>query len=177
MIIPCARQLPFLINGLSFLQTTITNAQFNNLILIGTALILGAKFNLSEINRMWLKEKAVSTLSEFLSDAKFSTYEMQQLYFMRLFKMYKIKRGYFIIDDTIKHHTKFCKFIHGVSVIFDHACGANLKATCIVFLYWNDGNGKNFFWIFGYSTKKMTKHNGCEEKNILILKSMILQLQ
>ncbi len=157
MKIPCARQLPFLINGLFFLQTAITNAQFNNLILIGTALILGAKFNLSEISRMWLKEKAFSTLSEFLSDAKFSTYEMQQLYFMRLFKMYKIKHGYFIIDDTIKHHTKFCKFIHGVSVIFDHACGANLKATCIVFLYWDDGKGQKFFLDFRIFYKKDDK--------------------
>jgi len=102
----------------------------------GTALILGAKFNLSEINRMWLKEKSVSALSEFLSNAKFSTYEMQQLYFMRLFKIYKIKRCYFIINDTLKHHTKFRKCIQGVSVIFDHAFGTNLKATCIVFLYW-----------------------------------------
>ncbi len=80
MKIPCTRELPFLINGLSFLHPAMTNAQFNNLILIGTALILGAKFNLSEINRMWLKKKGIITLSEFLSDAKFSTFEMQQLY-------------------------------------------------------------------------------------------------
>jgi hypothetical protein len=154
MKIPCANKLPFLVSGLAFLQPALTNAQFENLILIGTALILGAKFNLSEINRMWLKDKAVSTLSEFLSDAKFSTFEMQRLYFLRLFKLYKIKRGYFIVDDTIKHHTKFCKWIHGVSVIFDHALGTNLKATCIVFLYYSDGNGQKFFLDFRVFYKK-----------------------
>ena len=40
----------------------------------------------------------------------------------------------------MKHHTKFCKWIHGVFVLFDHAFGTNLKATCIVFLYYSDGN-------------------------------------
>ncbi len=162
MKIPCAGQLSFLISGLSFLQPALSTAQLNNFILIGTALILGAKFNLSEINRMWLKEKSVSALSEFLSDAKFSTYEMQQLYFMRLFEIYKIKRGYFLIDDTIKHHSKFCQCIHGVSVIFDHAVGTNLKATCIVFLYWTDGNGQKFFLDFRIFYKKR-KEDGKKE--------------
>jgi hypothetical protein len=62
---------------------------------------------------MWLKEKNISMLSEFLSDAKLSTDEMQQFY--------KIKEGYFIIDDTMVHHTKFYKWIHRVSILFDHA--------------------------------------------------------
>jgi len=142
MKIPCAKQLPFVLCGLSFLQPVLTNIQFENLTLIATALILGAKFNLSEITYMWLKEKGISTLSEFLSDSKFSTYEMQQLYLLQVLNKYKIRRGYFIIDDTMKHHTKFCKWIHGVSVIFDHAFGTNLKATCIVFLYYSDGMNK-----------------------------------
>ena len=45
------------------------------LILIASALVLGSKFQLTEISRMWLKEKSISALSEFLSDAKFSTIE------------------------------------------------------------------------------------------------------
>jgi len=142
MKIPCAKQLPFVLYGLSFLQPALTSIQFENLTLIATALILGARFNLSEISYMWLKEKAISTLSEFLSDSKFSTYEMQQLYIMQILSKYKIRRGYFIIDDTMKHHTKFCMWIHGVSVIFDHVFGTNLKATCIVFLYYSDGMNK-----------------------------------
>jgi hypothetical protein len=73
MNIPCVNRLPFIVLGLSFLQPALTNAQFNNLTLIATALVLGAKFSLTQINLMWLKERSVSTLSWFMSDAKFST--------------------------------------------------------------------------------------------------------
>ena len=155
MKIPCAKKLSFVVHGFSFLEVALTNAQYQNLVLIATALILGAKFNLSEISRMWLKDKSVSALSEFLSDAKLSTNEMQQLYLLRVLHLYKIKDGYFLIDDTMKHHTKFCKWIHGVSVIFDHALGTNLKATCIVFLYYSNGGSKKFFVDFRIYYKKV----------------------
>jgi len=133
MKIPCTKELPFIISGLSFLQPELTNIQFQNLTLIATALILGAKFNLTQISIMWLKDKSVSALSEFLSDAKISTYEMQKLYLMNVLRKYEIKRGYFIIDDTMNHHTKLCKWIHGASVIFDHVTNSNENATCVIF--------------------------------------------
>lgn len=158
MKIPCATHIPFVVSGLSFLQAELTASQFQNLTMIATALILGAKFNLSEIRRMWLREKAVSTLSYFLSDAKFCTSKMQHLYALQVLDLYKIKTGYFIIDDTMKHHTKFCRWIHGVFVLFDHAIGTNLKATCIVFLYYTDGDAIKFpitFRIFYQDTDKM----------------------
>jgi len=139
MKVPCANRIPFIVAGLSFLQPTITNCQFNNLTLIATALILGAKFNLTEISRMWLKEKSISTLSHLLSDAKFYIPEMEMLYIKRIQQIYTISDGYFLIDDTMKHHTNFCKWIHGVFVLFDHAARTNVKATCITVLYYNDG--------------------------------------
>ena len=148
MKLPCAKQIPFIVCGLSFLQTAMTNIQYQNLTLIATALVLGSKFNLTEISFMWLKEKSVSALSEFLSDAKFSTDEMQHLYLLRTMHLYNITSGYFIVDDTMLHHTKFCKWIHGVSFLFDHGLGATLKATCVVFLYFNDGKGQKFFIDF-----------------------------
>jgi hypothetical protein len=46
---------------------------------------------------MWLKEKSVSTLSEFLSDAKLSTDEMQQFY--------KIKEGSDEICNAYRTHS------------------------------------------------------------------------
>ncbi len=161
MKLPCAKHIPFIVCGLSFLQTALTNIQYQNLTLIATALILGSKFNLTEISRMWLKEKSVSALSEFLSDAKLSTDEMQQLYLLRTLNLYKINYGYFIIDDTMVHKSKFCKWVHGVSILFDHAFGTNLKATCVTFLYFNDGNGKKFFIdfrIFYQEDSKMPWH-------------------
>jgi len=65
MKIPCANYISFIVCGLSFLKPALTDIQFQNLTLIATALVLGAKFNLTEISRMWLKEKSVSALSEF----------------------------------------------------------------------------------------------------------------
>jgi hypothetical protein len=93
MKLPCAKQIPFVVCGLSFLQPAMTNIQYQNLTLIATALILGSKFNLTEISLMWLKEKRFSALSEFLSDAKLSTDQMQQLYLLRIRQLYKIKCG------------------------------------------------------------------------------------
>jgi len=139
MQIPCAKRLPFIVAGLTFLQPALTNAQFNNLTAIATALVLGGKFCLSSINRMWLGEKCVSTLSYFFSHAKFSTAEMQHLYALQVMHLYKLQDGYYCIDDTMKHHTNYCKWIHGVFVLFDHAIKTNLKATCVVVLYYNDG--------------------------------------
>lgn len=97
MKIPCAKSLPLLVSGLSFLQPALTNIQYQNVILIATALILGSKFNLTEISCLWLKKKSVSTISEFLSDAKLSTSEMQHLYMLQMLSRYKIKHGYFIL--------------------------------------------------------------------------------
>jgi len=89
MKIPCVMRLPFIIYGLSFLQTELTRIQFENLTLIATDLVLGDKFSLSGISRMWLKEKCVSTLSYFMSEAKFSTSQMQHLYILTQLATYK----------------------------------------------------------------------------------------
>lgn len=139
MTIPCVQRLSFVVAGLSFLQPALTRIQYDNLTLIATALILGSGFNLSKISRMWLAEKSISTLSYFLSDAKFSTQEMQMLYIMQIPKVYKIKKCFYIIDDTLNHHSRFCKWIHGVFVLFDHVLGTNVRALCIVTLYLSDG--------------------------------------
>ena len=161
MRLPCAKPLPFIFLGLSFLQPGLTNCQFNNMTLIATALVLGSGFNLSSISRMWLEDKVVSTLSSFLSDAKFCVPELQSLYAKRIQQVYDIQQGYFLIDDTMKHHSKFCKWIHGVYVLFDHAVGTNLKATCIVFLYYSDGCLIKFpisFRIYYQETSKIPSH-------------------
>lgn len=159
MKIPCVDRLPFIVVGLSFLQAELTPIQFNNLTMIATALVLGSKFNLTEISRMWLSEKCVSTLSHFMSDAKFSTSEMQNLYILNALKVYKIRGGNFIIDDTMKHHTNFCKWIHGVSILFDHALKTNLKACCVVVLYYNDGATMKFPIDFRIYYQEKSKSN------------------
>jgi len=157
MKVPCAKRLSLVVCGLTFLQPALTNIQFDNLTMIATALILGSRFCLTEISRMWLSEKSISTFSYFLSDAKFSIQEMQMLYIRRALEVYKIKKGFFIIDDTMEHHSSFCKFIHGVFILFDHALNTNLKVICIVALYYSDGVFIKFpisFRIFYKSTGK-----------------------
>ena len=163
MKIPCAERLPFIVTGLTFLQPALTNAQFYNLTMVATALVLGGKFSLSAINRMWLGDKCVSTLSHFFSHAKLSTTEMQNLYALQIMHLYKLQDGYYCIDDTMKHHTNFCKCIHGVFVLFDHALKTNLKAICIVVLYYNDGGIIKFpiaHRIYYQDTKNMPWQNG-----------------
>ncbi|MCK5228949.1 MAG: transposase [Desulfobulbaceae bacterium] len=158
MKIPCAKRLPFIVCGLSFFQPALTNTQVDNLTLVATALVLGARFYLTDISRLWLKKKAVSTLSYLFSDAKFSTDEMQMLYLLQMMKTYNITHGYFLIDDTMKHHTKFCKWIHGVFTLFDHALQTNLKAICVVALYYCDGKQIQFpitFRIYYKGTGKL----------------------
>ena len=163
MKIPCAERLPFILTGLAFLQPALTNAQFYNLTLVATALVLGGKFSLSAFNRMWLGDKCVSTLSYFFSHAKFSTTEMQELYALQMMHLYKLQDGYYCIDDTMKHHTNFCKWIHGVCVLFDHALKTNLKAICVVVLYYNDGGIIKFpiaHRIYYQNTNNMPWQNG-----------------
>jgi len=163
MKVPCAKRLSFIVMGLSFLQPALTNIQLYNLTLIATALVLGAKFSLTEISRMWLKEKTVSTLSYLLSDAKFYIPEMEILYAKRVQEVYRITDGYYSIDDTMKHHSNFCKWIHGVFVLFDHAAKTNLKAICIVVLYYNDGGFIKFpvgFRIYHKDTNNMPWQRG-----------------
>ena len=157
MKIPCAERLAFVVSGLAFLQPALSNAQFYNITLVVTALVLGSRFHLTEISLMLLKEKSISTLSYLFSDAKFCTHEMQMLHLLHMRNTYKIKDGYFLIDDTMKHHTKFCKWIHGVFVLFDHALNINLKATCIVFLYYSDGKTIKFPIAFRIYYKQTTE--------------------
>lgn len=47
--------------------------------------------------------------------------------------------GYFILDDTLNHHTRLCQWIHGGCVLGDHVLHTHLKAVCIVVRYDSDG--------------------------------------
>ncbi len=57
----------------------------------------------------------------------------------------------------------FCKWIHGVFVLFDHALKTTLKATCVVVLYYTDGGIIKFpicFRIYYQDTDNMPWQNG-----------------
>ena len=130
MKIPCVERPEWLVVGLSFLQPAMTAIQWNKLILIATALVLGSRFNLSEISRMWLKAKGVSTLSYFFSEINISISEMQKLYAVQVMQTYSLSEGYYIIDDTMQHHSRFCRWIHGVCCLYDHVLHTNIQSKC-----------------------------------------------
>ena len=121
MNIPCVKRLAWVVTGVVFVQSALTAIQYANLTMIATALLLGSGFHLSAISRMWLKEKCVSTLSYFFSDAKIDTGELQTRYAKHALTVYNVVWGYYILDDTLNHHTRLCTWIHGVCVLFDHA--------------------------------------------------------
>lgn len=102
MNIPCVKRLAGVVSGLVFVQRALTAIQFDNLTLIATALILGSSFNLSAISRIWLREKCVSTLSYFFSDAKIAPAALQTRYAKHALRVYKIVGGYVILDDTLE---------------------------------------------------------------------------
>ena len=174
MSVPCTQRLFFIVSGLAFLQPVLTRIQFDNLTLVATALVLGSSFNLSSICHIWLKEKCVSTLSYFFNDAKIRIIELQSTYAKHALTKYAIENGNYIIDDTMQHHSFLCKSIHGVCVLFDHALKTNLKAVCIVALYYSDGilikfpiafriyykeNGKKMSWQRGKEFKHKKKYD------------------
>ena len=140
MNIPCVKKVFYIVSGLAFLQPALTRIQFDNLTLVASALVLGSSFNLTSISYMWLKAKCVSTLSYFFNDTMLNIVNLQNLYAKNALSKYSLESGYFIIDDTMQHHTNLCKCIYGVCVMFDHALKTNLKAVCIVVLYYSDGN-------------------------------------
>ena len=140
--------------------------------MIATALVLGSRFKLTDFSLMWLGAKKISTLSYFFSDSKLSISEMNSRFAQKIQHLYPLSEGggYFLIDDSMKHHSIFCKLIYGVFWLFDHALKTNLKAICIVVLYYSDGALIKFpigFRIFHKeSGAKMPwqKSNACEHR-------------
>jgi SRSO17 transposase len=137
----------------------ITAVPLENLKMMATALVLGKKFRLSEISRMWLKEKSVNAFSHFLAAARLPMEQMKSAYYRMLQKVLPLTKGFFIIDDTLEHHSKMCRFIFGVQKHFDHVLGKMVKAECLVFLYYSLGVIKfPIGWRIYYRNSGKTKN-------------------
>ena len=166
MMVPIIELLGFIQSGFQFLNAELSALQLENLMMIGNGLLLGSKFNLSEIHRLWLKKKSINAFSHFLSHSKLRLDNLTLLYHRMLIASYgdHLKGGRFIIDDTMEHHSKLCQYIHGVFAHFDHALGTHLKAKCLVFLYYQEAGLVKFpiGWRIYYK-------NGSKSKNELAL--------
>lgn len=166
MMVPIPQLLVFIQSGFHFLSAELSALQLENLMMIGNGLLLGSKFNLSEIHRLWLKKKSVNAFSHFLSHAKIRFKALASLYHQMLLETYSdhLKGGRFIIDDTMEHHSKLCQYIHGVFTHFDHGLGTHLKAKCLVILYYQEAGIVKFpiGWRIYYK-------DGSKSKNELAL--------
>ena len=138
MIIPQVKPIKFVQEAISAaLSSVVSKPQLQNFILLISSVLLGQKFNLSFIQRLLLDNKSDNAFSWFLSHSKLDVQKIWNALLAYAIQRFKIKDclGRFIIDDTLQKHSKFCKFIEGISSLFDHASGSYVKGKCFVFLY------------------------------------------
>lgn len=161
MQLPNVDILDMIRQGFQFLEGVVTDLQLNNLQMIATAIILNCRFNLSMVSRTWLKEKSVNAFSHCLMYAKFNLDEGLRALARMQQSEHELIDGRFIIDDTMEHHSKFCKFIYGVMKHWDHVFNTNLKGICIVFLYYSQGEFIKFpiGWKIYLKEKGKTKND------------------
>ena len=138
MIIPILKPVRFIENAVhSALAGILSKPQMANFIWLLSAVILGQCFNLSHIEKLLLGRKSDNAFSWFLSHAKISHETIWQA--LLTFAVHAFQAagcaGYFILDDTIEKHSKFCRFIQGVCTLYDHVTGSYVKGKCYVFLY------------------------------------------
>jgi len=109
-MVPCIDILNFIREGFQFLRAVVTDLQLNNLMMIATTVILYSRLCLSEVSRSRLKKRTVNAFSHCLKAAKFKLKDAMNAYARMLRQSYDLQGGRFIIDDTMEHHTKLCKF-------------------------------------------------------------------
>jgi hypothetical protein len=160
-MIPCVDLLQIVREGFQFLKGVVTELQLNNLMMIATTVILYSRFSLSEVSRGWLKKRTVNAFSHCLKAAKFNLEEAMRAYARMLRQSHSLRGGRFIIDDTLEHHTRLCRFIYGVCRHWDHIFKTNVSAKCLVFLYYSEGGLIKFpiGWRIYFKGGKKTKND------------------
>ena len=134
---PILNELSWVVEGVSGLDIKLTKPQKTNLIRLLTAMILLNTITLSTVATGWMDIISVNALSHFM------TYSgLKRELFMASAVRFAIRamnlKGIAIklaIDDTMEHHSRFCKCIANVYNLFDHALGTYCQAKCIVFAY------------------------------------------
>src|ERR1700719_809880 len=138
MIFPALKPVRFVQNAVqSALSGIFSKPQMTNFILLLSGIIIGQRLNLSYIEKLLLGRKSDNAFSWFLSHAKLNPDAIWQAILIFAVQAFHVCpcAGYFILDDTIEKHSKFCRFIQGVCTLYDHATGAYVKGKCYVFLY------------------------------------------
>jgi SRSO17 transposase len=157
-MLPCTKIVGFIEEGFKDLAEELSRAQLMTLMMAATALVLGCPFNLSQMARQWLAQKSVNAFWYAVNAAKIEFTSVEEVRFKMIAQRYagRLCGGRFIIDDTMNHHSKMCRVIHAVFTFWDHVFGTNLKAQCIVFLYYEeDGIKFPIGWRFYYKEGKL----------------------
>jgi DDE superfamily endonuclease len=137
LTMPILKELGWISDGVSELDANFTKPQKTNLVRLLTAMILLSTMTLSTVAVGWLGNISVNALSHFMSYSGLcgSTLMASAVRFtIRKFGLKGVPIR-LAIDDTMEHHSKFCRCIANVYNLFDHALGSYCRAKCIVFAY------------------------------------------
>ena len=134
---PILKPLSWVVEGVNGLDFGLTQPQKANLIRLLTAMFLLSSLSLSTVVMGWMGIISVNALSHFMSYAGIDGHRLMDSAVRFAIKAMNLK-GISIrlaIDDTMEHHSKFCRCIASVYNLFDHALGTYCQAKCIVFAY------------------------------------------
>ncbi len=137
MQLPIVRSISMALSAVSALDIQINKAQIKNLALIITVMIVGGTLCLSKIVAATLQVFVVNTLSHCFNYSGLDGHQLMKSavrYAIRTLELYNIWVK-LAIDDTMRHHSKFCKTIANVYWLFDHVINSSCNAKCIVFIY------------------------------------------
>jgi hypothetical protein len=140
MQLPVIKPLSFVTDAIEAMYAAglhLTVPQRRNLALLVSSMILLRTLTLSQICLGWLYKRSVNTLSHFFNYAGLSGQNLMAYAVKIAVATVKLNRvkGKLAIDDTMEHHSRFCKCIKNVYWLFDHVLNANCNAKCIVFAY------------------------------------------
>ena len=134
---PILTNISWVIEGVNGLDIRLTKPQKANLIRFLTALVLLNTMALSSVALGGMGVISVNALSHFMSHSGLSGELLMGSAVRFAIRVMSLK-GVAVklaIDDTMEHHSKFCKCVANVYNLFDHALGTYCQAKCIVFAY------------------------------------------
>ncbi len=139
-IFPIVKPLTFVLKAVEAIITAgacLTIPQRTNLALLMSGMMLLRTLTLSKICIGWLYKRSISTLSHFFNYAGLCGHRLMTCAVKMVVTAVKLSgiKGKLAIDDTMEHHSRFCRCIKNVYWLFDHVIQSNCHAKCIVFAY------------------------------------------
>jgi hypothetical protein len=139
-LFPVIKPLSFVTNAIKAICAAgahLTTPQQANLALVMSGMILLQTLTISKICMGWLCKRSVSALSHFFNYAGLNGHILMAYAVKVAATIMQLTgvQGRLAIDDTMEHHSRFCRCIKNVYWLFDHVLQANCNAKCLVFAY------------------------------------------